>query len=873
MRHPPTVWRRLLAVRLGRDPVARSVLGDLDEEFADLAAVDDRSARRWYRREVAGVLLRARTIAPPRVGAGRRERRTGDPMIRTLMTDLRDALRVLRKQPRFTIISSLTLALGIGAVTSIFSVVNGVLLRPLPYPAADRIVNLWSNAEGLGYDQFPLSPDLYFFYRNHNDIFEDIGILQAGRGSLTDGETPENISMTSASWSYFSTIGARFSQGRPYTAEEDLPDATPVAVVSHRFWTRLRGSDPDLVGKTIRLDGVQRVVVGIAPAWLDAPQSTDVWIPAGFDPEAPPTGDFGWNVVARLKPGIDADQAAAHLVPLVQRAMEEMVDGENYRAFLTEGRYRPLVHLASEDLVGNLRRPLWVLLGTVGMVLLIACANVANLCLIRAEGRQREIAVRSALGGNRAGLVRKMLVEAMVIASAGTALGLGVSAVGMPVLLRMAPPSIPRLDQVSIDPLVVAFTVGVVLRQGGRGGTEGPARRRGRNVLVVGQTALALILLVGSGLLGRSFTQLMALDPGFEPEGVLSFRVDLDAADYPDVSRVIQLDHDVIDRLRGLPGATASGAASVLPIASGSPGSAHDIADRPTEPGQLPPIVHFVLVTTGFFETMGMEIRSGRDFDATDRLEDVQTVVVNTAFAEQYWPGEDPIGKQLRPTPAPDTEAGWYSVVGVVETVRQDGLRNPVRPLVYYPLNPTTAVGGSRTMSFVVRSANPDSLRESVRREVWAIDGTRPVANVRTMAEVVETSVVQFTFTMVTLGIAAVMALVLGAIGLYGVLSYAVSLRTREIGVRMALGAQPGAVMRSVVASGAALTMVGLAVGLAGAAGLTRFLQGILFETEPLDPATFAVMPAALLFVGLLASFLPARRAALVSPLESMRED
>jgi predicted permease len=409
------------------------------------------------------------------------------------------------------------------------------------------------------------------------------------------------------------------------------------------------------------------------------------------------------------------------------------------------------------------------------------------------------------------------------------------------------------------------------LRHGGRGGTEEPARRRGRNLLVVAQTAMALILLVGSGLLVRSFANLTGADLGFSPSNVMTFRLTVPQADYPDNAQVIAFQEQLVSRLRETPGVDHAGAVSVLPVISAAPGAAYVFDGRPQAPGELPPMVHYKVITAGYFDTMGVSLLSGRDFNSGDARDDVRTIVVNRALAEQYWPGQDPLGKRLSPATAQPGPINWFTVAGVVGDVRQDGLREPPRPLIYFPVN--TQQGLSRAMTFVVRGAGTMPSGDALRRAVWALDGDLPVASMQSMDEIVSASVVQFTFTMLTLGIAAGMALVLGAIGLYGVLSYAVSLRTREIGVRLALGAPPSVVMRSVVANGAAITAVGLVIGVAGAAGLTRFLQGLLYETETLDPLTFAGMSAALFVVALAASYLPARKAAAVSPLESMKAD
>jgi predicted permease len=814
----------------------------------------------------------------------------------SLVADFHDAGRSLGKQPRFLIIASLTLALGIGAVTAIFSVVNGVLLEPLPFPHANRLVNIWSTAPGLDFDQFPLSPDLFLFYRKHNQVFEDMALFQGRRVSITESGPPEVVDGAQTTFSYFATLGAGFSHGRPYSADEDRLEAARVAVISHRLWTRRYGGDPQIVGRTIGADGEPTQVVGVAPAWMDQAGSPDVWLPARFNAASPPTGNFGWNALGRLKEGVRPDQAATHLEPLVKRAMTEYIQSANYRAFLTDGRYRPLVHPMKEDVIGSVREPLWILLGTVAMVLLVACGNVANLCLIRAEGRQREIAVRAALGGSRAGLIRKFLAEALVLAAIGAGLGLLFSAMALPALLQLAPDTIPRLDRVRVDGtvLLVAAASAVVsalifglapairytrpnilacLRHGGRSATDHPGRQRGRHLLVIAQTAMALVLLVGSGLLARSFTKLMRTDQGFVAGNVLTFRVALPERTYPKAAEVVRVTSQLVDRLAELPSVESAGATTDLPVANSPDGTAFEFEGRPTEAGRLPPIVDYSTVTPGFFATLRMRILRGSDFDSSDLREGARTIIVNKAAADQYWPGAEAVGRRLRAAASSPADARpWYTVRGVVADVRQRGLRDEPRPTIYFPLN-ETGERAPRAFTYVLRGPNVRAQAEAVRQAVWGINPDLPLASVQTMQEVVERSVTQFSFTMLTLGIAAGVALLLGAIGLYGVLSYAVSLRTREIGVRLALGAPPSRVRRSVMASAAGITAIGLVVGAAGAAGLTRLLSGLLFETTPLDAATFAGMSALLFAVALLAAYLPARKAASVSPMEAMRSE
>jgi putative ABC transport system permease protein len=814
--------------------------------------------------------------------------------MRILLDDLRDAVRTLRKQPRFLIIASLTLALGIAAVTAIFSVVNGVLFTPLPYPHASRLVNVWSTAPGVGYDQFPLSPDLFLFYRRNNAVFEDMALFQRTRANITEAGSPEVVDAVVTTHSYFPTLGAGFSRGRSYTEAEDKPDATRVVVISHRLWTRRYGGDPGLVGRTISVDGDQSEVVGIAPAWFDDTGSPDVWMPARFNPTTPPTGNFGWSAIGRLKPGVRPDQAATHLEPLVKRAMSEYIQSENYRAFLTEGKYRPLVHDMKEDIIGSVREPLWILLGTVGMVLLVACGNVANLCLVRAESRQREIAVRVALGGRRSALARRLLVEALVLSAIGTAVGVAFTAAALPMLLRLAPGTIPRLDEVHVDTSVLLFAIGAAfvsallfglvpairytrpdmlacLRHGGRGATDHPSRHRGRHLLVIAQTAMALVLLVGSGLLARSFARLMSAEQGFAADNVLTFRVAVPERTYPKPPDVMRFTQQLVDRLAELPGIESAGATTELPVSAGTSGTAFEFDGRALEPGRLPPIVHYSTITSGYFRTLRVALLRGSEFDSSDLRDGARAIIVNKSAADQYWPGQDPLGKRIRTAGrSPADTRPWYTVKGMVANVRHEGLREAPRALFYFPLNASND-RAPRAVSYAIRGPLAHTQADLVRRTVWALNPDLPVASVRTMTEIVERSELQFTFTMLTLGIAAVIALALGAIGLYGVLSYAVSLRTREIGVRIALGAPPSRVKRAVIANAAIITGIGLVVGALGAAGLTRLLGGLLYETQPLDLPTFFGMSALLFGVGLVASYLPARRAASVSPLEAMR--
>jgi putative ABC transport system permease protein len=891
MTSPPRLTASLVSWLLPAGPAGRSILGDLLEEFGERAATDPRGARRWFRREALAVAIRSRRLG--RLYVYREPAPRGDSIMRTLMSEIRTALRVLRKQPRFTVVASITLALGIGATTAIFSVVNGILLQPLPYPQDEELVDVLSTAPGLGYDQFGLSADIFFFYKSESKAFQEMGLWARKQVNITGQGDPEQVVAVDAMHTYFTTLRVKPALGNLFGPDDDKPGAGRVALISDRLWRRRYAAKPDVVGQSIRLDDQPTTILGVMPRMLDEPNSADVWEPARLNAAQPPAGSFQWRAVGRLRPGVTAQTAESDLTPIVKRFAQERITSDDYRAFLANGRYRPLVLSMKESLIGTIRQPLWILFGTVGFVLLIACANVASLCLIRAEGRQREVAVRAALGARRGLLVRQFMVEALVLAAIGGTLGVAIAAAATPALLSLAPPTLPRASTVAVDTWALIFAAGTAafsalvfglvpairytrtrafdaLRQGGRGSTDGRARQRGRQVLVVVQTAMALVLLVGSGLLARSFAHMMRADLGFRPADVLTFRVSLPATAYPTPRDVAQFETRLVERLGQVSGVQSAGGVSLLPLINNAPGSAYVLEGRPVQPGQLPPMIHYKVATPGYFDAMGMTLHRGRVLNAGDSSETARNIVINRAMVERFWPNEDPIGKRLRPSGAPDV---WFTVVGVVDSERQNGIREAAPALMYMAPNGNPNGAAARTLTYLARGPAIESRAAALRAAVWELDPKLPIAVMRTLDEVVETSMLQFSFTTLTLGIAAGVALALGAVGLYGVLSYAVSLRIREIGVRLALGAQPGRVMRSIVARGAMLTGLGLVVGLAGAAALTRVLEGILFETKALDPLTFAAMSGVMAVVALLASYLPARKAASVSPLESLRAE
>jgi predicted permease len=814
--------------------------------------------------------------------------------------EVRYAVRTLARAPRFTVVAAFTLALGIGATSSIFSAVNGVLLQPLPYPDSDRIVGLWHGAPDLGYDQFGTSPGIFHQYQSENQVYEAMGLYLALERNLTEEGDAERVPATASTHGLFEVLGVQPMLGRTYTAEEATEGGPSVVVLSHGLWQRRFGGTPDILGRTMQVDGYPNEIIGVMPPGFDfggVDRKSDLWLPLHVDLENGQPGTFSYQGVARLRPGVTPEVAVAQETALLERVRERWADAEAFINFLDAGGFHPIVHGLKEEVVGDMERPLWILLGTVGFVLLIACGNVANLFLVRAEGRQREMAVRAAMGAGRGRITGQFLAESLVLAGMGGVAGLAVAWWGTPLLLRMAPPELPRLDQISMDGSVLLFTLGVtalaallfgmvpalrydvpgllgVLRYAGRGTTEGRERHHLRNALVVGQTALAMVLLVGSGLLVKSFREIRQIDPGFDTEGILTFRLSLPDTEYPGAQQPAAFHQELLDRLRALPGVEAVGGASQIPLDQNISGTAHEIEDIPTASGELPPMFWYKYATPGYFEAMGISVVAGRAFERADHEGNHGNIIVSRALADRLWPGEDVLGKRIRI--AGDTaEVGWERIVGVVEDTRDHGLReDPVQVVYHAMVGPRVDEGYHLTdLSYAIRAESPTQLVGTVRRIVQEMNPNLPLAGIQTIETIVSDSIVRLTFTALALGVAAVMALILGAVGLYGVLSYVVSQRTQEIGVRMALGAQAGQVQGMVVASGARLALLGLVVGVVGAGALTRLLQGLLFGTQPLDPITFAGMSVLLLAVGFLASYLPARKAATVDPVTSMRAE
>jgi predicted permease len=898
---PPRWTEAVLRASLSRAGNAGGwILGDLREEYAALArASSPGQAAGWYRREAAGIAARAAVDRVKRRGAFYDRRRAagtagrGGVMMGRWWNDVRHAARALGRARQFTVVSALTLALAIGANAAVFAVIDSVLLEPLPYPGSERLVGLWHTAPGLGYDQFGISAALFYVYRDRRDLFEESGFYRTGPVNLTgEGESPDRVEAGRVMRTVFGTLGVSPSLGRAFSEAEDVENGAQVVVLSDELWRTRFGADPAILGRMARIDGEAHEVIGVMPAGFAYPSSdTRLWVPLRIDSTTTDGGNFTYTAIARLRDGITPEQAERQLAGEIPRLIERTPDSPDLHAFIEAGAAAPVVHTLKEDTVGELRRPLWILLGTVGFIFLIACANVTNLFLVRAEARQREMAVRAALGARRGTLVGQYLAESALLALLGGVLGSGLGWVGVRALVRAAPPNLPRLDEVAVDAGVLLFTLGVTCMAAlllallpalrlsapallatlgqARGTTAGRERHRARRMLVVLQTALALVLLTGSGLMVRSFQKLRTLDPGFSAEGVLTFRVSLPAASYPTASAASSFHDRVLERLRALPGVTAAGAVSALPLGGSASGTAHDVEDHPTSSGELPPMMWYTQVTPDYYDALRIPIVEGRTLETTDNERTRREVLVSETVARRFWPDGSAVGRRIRPIG--DT-TGWRTIVGVVGDVRFQQLEEDPAELVYYPMIGPTGDDGTpaRAMTYTVRAPEPETLVPAVRREVGVVDPNLPIASVATLERIVADSMVRHSFTALALVIAAAVALMLGAIGLYGVISYLVAQRTREIGLRMALGADAGSVRRMVVLQGVRLSALGLGVGLLGALGLTRLMEGLLYGTSPTDPLTFGAVVVVLAGVALLASWLPARRASLIDPARSL---
>lgn len=807
--------------------------------------------------------------------------------------DLKYTLRQLVRRPGFAVVLVVTLALGIGANTAVFSVVDGVLLRPLPYPQPDRLAMVWTQFPSMDLMEFPASWPEYEDYRSQSRSWEELGLWGRTQRTITGSDNPERLDVVYCSWTLFPVLGVDAALGRVFGEEEDVAGSDDVVVLSHGLWERRFGADPSIVGGTVELDGRAIRVLGVMPAGFGFPdRDTEAWIPVGIDPADPPgrASHFAY-LIGRLRSGVTLEQASGELSGLEDRWQADESIGHSWNHEGHPAFIRPL----HEQVVGDVRASLVVMLGAVGIVLLIACANVANLLLVRGEGRQREVSIRAAMGAGRGRIVRQLLTESVIVAVLGGAAGLLLARLGLSALLALAPPDLPRTDAIGLNGTVLAFSAGVALfsgllfglapalqtlrmdvqgrlREEGRGGTAGRGRFRHRQVLVVSQTALAVVLLIAAGLLVQSFWRLRNVDPGFHAEHVLAVSVSLPSANYPEAADVTGFYRDLTPRLAALPGVQGFGMVRTAPLQGSLPPNDIEFENRARSDDDPPMNADVQVVSAGYFDAMGIPVLEGRVFDGTDDAQSEAVAVVDEELARRFFTDpSDAIGERIR-QPG-DNE--FARIVGIVGAVRQLGLDEEPRAQLYllHAQSPRTW-GPIRAMTLLVRAGvDPLGLVGAVRSEVRAIDPNLPVYRVTTMERAIAESTASQRFTMFLQLVFAGVALLLAAVGIYGVLAYSVAQRTREIGIRMALGAERASILNLVVRQGMGLVVGALLLGLLVALATGQVMSSLLFGVSPHDPLTYGAVSGALLLVAFVACWIPARRASAVSPQEALRFD
>ena len=816
------------------------------------------------------------------------------------MTTIKSVLRRFTRVPLFTAVAVGTLGLGIGATTAMYAVVDGVLLEPLPYPEPDRLVSVWHEAPGLGFDRLNQGPAFHWVYREENRVFEDVAMWDEIRATITGLAEPEQVDGVRLTAGGLELLGVRPVLGRLFSEEDDAYGAPLTVILGYGYWQQRFGGAEDVVGRTLMVSGRSREVIGVLPRGFRFVEADPaVLIPFQQDPSNLFLGNFSHYGLARLRPGATIEQANADVERMIDITTERYAaPGGLSAGMLDEARFGANVLPLEGDVIGDVGNVLWVLLGTVGIVLLIACANVANLFLVRAEGRYREIAVRTALGASRRQVALDFLSESLTLALFSGALGVLLAFGGLQLLHSMAPEGLPRLDQIAIDGSVVAMSAAIslfaggllglipllrhsglnlagALREGGRGGSVGRERHRVRSALVTAQLALALVLLVGSGLMLRSVMELRRVDPGFDdPADVLTLRISIPAAEVPDPVAVAGMHERILRGMEQVPGVQSVGMTTELPMGGNQSSDPLFSADHPMPDNTLPPIRRYRWIAPGYFETMGTPIVAGRDFTWDEVHEHRRVGIISENLARELWGSpEAAIGRRVRNAPA----FPWREIVGVVGDVRADGVDEDAPAAVHWPMLFDSLWGADvqaqNTMGYALRLDRPltPALMDQVRQAVWAVNPNLPLARIETLDRLVAQSMARTSFTLVMLSIAAAVALVLGAVGLYGVISYIVSQRTREFGVRLALGARSGDVGRMVVREAALLVAMGLAIGLVAAAALTRLMGALLYGVAPFDPVTFLAVATTLALVALVAAWLPARRAAKVDPIEALR--
>ena len=879
----------------------RAVERDLDEElqaYVDLLAADmirsgvsPDEARRAAHRKVGGLEQTKDRVRDERPGMA----------LENALRDFRHGMRLARRSPGFASVAILTIAVGIGSTSAIFSVVNAVALKPLPYPASDRLVYITSQILKGGLDKFSIAVPEYLELRARAHAYTDIAAYRAGAVNVSEGR-PERVSAIFATPDLFDVLGVQPRLGRAFTTAEAVPGAAPVVVLSDGLWRRAFGADARIIGRQVEVQARRRTVVGVMPAGFDLHDvHPDVWIPLSFSPaEQQNRGSHSLFLIARLKPAVTLGQAASEMTSLLRRW-----SSLNPGMHTPDDSTHPL-HIAPlrDEVIGNVSRALWVLQAAVILLLFIACANVANILLVRADARQREFAIRATLGASRGRILSQSVAESFVLSTAAAALGLILAHYGLPALLSINPNSLPRSAEITIDPRVLALTTGIsvltalvfglapllhlgqktiatAINEAGSRNTLGATRSRIRQTLVVAEIALALMLVVGAGLLVRSFRHLTAVDAGFDPRHLVTFGVNLPAASYQAAARRSQFATELAQALQSIPAVEAVSPVTGLPPNRPVNPNLTDLehlSPPPGVPGHSVDYNNFAGIE--YFAAMRIPIVKGRGFTSADLL-GAPVVVINQAMARQFYPDVGPIGRRLRPT-SPPLPAGtpdtlpWFTIVGVAKDVKQGGLDQKVGTEIYYSIEQGARVNGVAQSSFNIVMRSPlavGALEAPIEKVVRSMDPGLPVIQLRSMETVFGDSLSRQRFLSMVLGVFALVALTLAAIGTYGVLSYVVNERRREIGIRVALGASSGEIVRLVLGQGMKSAALGVGIGLAGALALANGTRSLLFAVSPTDPLTYVGVAIALFAVALVASFFPAHRALRINPLEAIRSD
>jgi predicted permease len=818
---------------------------------------------------------------------------------------LKQVLRRLGRAPVFSAVTLITLAIGIGANTVIFSVVEGVLLKPLSYAHADRLVGVWYHIPGIEIENMPMAPFLYFIEREQGTTFEDIGVYQGDSLSVTGAGEPEHVSGLDVTDGTLPILGVKPAVGRLFNRRDDSPGSPQTVVLSYGYWRKKFGGKESIIGQPIIVDGKAREIIGVLPKdfhFLDR-EDAALYLPMQWDRSKTKLGNFSFPGVARLKPGVTLAQVNADMTRLIPIAVRSFPAPDGFPLSLFEKvQMNPTPRPLKKDVIGDVGNVLWVSMGSIAVVLLVACANVANLLLVRVEGRRQELAIRSALGAGRGRITGGLLFESVILGFAGTFIGLASAFGALRLLVAMKPTGLPRLSEIGIDGAVLLFTLGLALfvslviglipvikysgvalhtglRESGRALSQSRERLRARKVLVVAQVALALVLLICSGLMIRTFQALTHVSPGFtDPSALQVFHLYIPETRVPNTQRegVVRVQQEIESKIAAIPGVTSVSFGSTVPLEGYSNNDPIFAQDHTYKPGQLPPIRRFKNISPGYLSTLGTPLIAGRDLTWAETYQKRPVAIISENLAKELW--QNPavaIGKQIRVGTTDD----WREVIGVARDVHDDGVNNPAPPTVYWPVFQDRFEGQQETVrrnvAFVIRSqrAGSAAFMKEVQQMVWSVDSDLPLADPTTLGELYTKSMARTSFTLVMLCVAGSMSLLLGIIGIYGVISYSVSQRTREIGIRMALGAQRQSVTSMFLRQGLWLTGIGIAFGLASAFLTMRFLSSLLFNVNPLDPGTYIITALCVGVVSWVACYLPSRRAATVDPTLALRSE